>query len=134
MKTRIPYLATLTAAALLVACGGGGGAAPADPMPVNPAVASSSNAGSFTISVQNMQPDEAVLHIRLDGQQRRLGSVMANSRETFEVEILGLTNVRLEFRIVLGPTCITTDVGISPGETINAVIPIDLNQMQAVCR
>jgi len=117
-------------AMLAAGCTGAGGSAsrPA------PSFDGSSTEGVLTVTVDNQQLNEARITLWIDGSRRRLGSVRANSRETFRVPLDHIATVRMEFDLTLGDNCVTADVQLGPGEDILATIPTNLRYMAAVCR
>jgi len=86
------------------------------------------------ITVRNQQLDEARVWLWVDGQRERLGSVRGNTNETFFFPMDGIRTVHMEFDLVLGAHCVTTNVSLGPGDEIEATIPSILSTMVARCR
>ena len=118
----------LVTLSLLGCSGQGGGEAPA------PEAREEGATGTITIEVTNQRAEEVSLYAILDRQRRRMGIIRGNNSQTFSVPANGVVQLRLEFRITLGPTCITDFVAAGPGDVVPARIPQNLNQMRAVCR
>lgn len=127
-SSAFPGLGVLLAAGAIAGCGGGSSEAPA------PEADADAATGAITIEVTNQRMEEVRLTVILNRQRRRIGDVRGNSRREFQVPVNGVMQVRLEFAITLGPTCITDFVDAGPGDVIPARIPQNLNQMRAACR
>ena len=121
-------LGVAAAAGSFAACGGGSSEEPA------PDAVGGPDAGAITIQVTNQRMEEVRLTAIINRQRRRIGDVRANSSREFQVQVPGVVQLRLEFRIELGPTCITDFVDAGPGDVVPARIPQNLNQMRAACR
>jgi hypothetical protein len=123
-------LAIAAVAMIVSGCAGGGRTlrAPA------PSFGGSSDARGLTITIENQQLNEARVTLWIDGSRRRLGTVQGHSQETYQVEMSGASNVKVEFDLTLGAHCETRQVPLSPGDVIRMVIPPNLNMMQAICR
>ncbi len=112
----------------LLAAGCGGTSAP-------PPTLSGDASQALTITIRNEQIDAARITLWLNSTRRRLGDVRGNSTETFQVPMRTSASVRMEFDLTLGPTCVTRDVFLAPGDVIDVRIPSDLRMIQqAVCR
>ena len=123
---RLP--AALALALLAAGCGGGGStSSPAPAFEGDPSQV-------LTVTIRNDQMNEARVTLFLDRTRTRLGTVRANSSETFRVPMRNIVPVRLEFDLTLGAHCVTRDVSLGPGDDIDVTIPVNLNMMAAVCR
>jgi hypothetical protein len=107
--------------------GGGGSQANAAAEPADPGV-------GVQLEVTNEQRIEADIWVYLDGQRRRVGSVRSFSEDTFLIRMDRARNARLEFRLFGGPTCVTRDLSLLPGDEISYTIPMNITLMDAVCR
>ena len=116
-----------TVVVALLAAGCGGTAAP-------PPTLRGDASQALTITIRNEQIDAARITLWVNSARRRLGDVRGNSTETFQVPMPVSASVRMEFDLTLGPTCVTRDVFLAPGDVIDVRIPSDLRMMQAVCR
>ncbi len=111
----------------LLAAGCGGTSAP-------PPTLSGDASQALTITIRNDQIDAARVTLWVNSARERLGDVRGNSTETFQVPMRTSASVRMEFDLTLGPTCVTRDVFLAPGDVVDVRIPVDLRMMQAVCR
>jgi hypothetical protein len=87
-----------------------------------------------TLEVTNEQRTEAEIWVLADGSRQRMGRVPAYGEETFLIPMDRGRTLRMEFRIFGGPTCITRDVRMMPGEAVSYTIPVNINLFDAVCR
>ena len=121
-------LAALTVALLAVGCGGGAGTStPAPSFDGDPSQV-------LTVVIRNEQIDMARITLWINSLRRRLGSVRGLQTQTFQVPMDVPASVRMEFDLTLGANCVTRDIVLGPGDVVQAVIPVDLRMMQAVCR
>ena len=121
-------LAALAVALLVVGCGGGGGTStPAPSFDGDPSQV-------LTVVIRNEQIDRARITLWLNSLRRRLGDVRGLATQTFHVPMDVPASVRMEFELTLGANCVTQDIVLGPGDVVQAVIPVDLRYMQAVCR
>jgi hypothetical protein len=121
-------LAALTVTLLAAGCGGGAGTStPAPPFEGDPSQV-------LTVVVRNEQIDMARITLFINSLRRRLGDVRGLGTQTFHVPMDVPASVRLEFDLTLGANCVTRDIVLGPGDVVQAVIPVDLRMMQAVCR
>lgn len=86
------------------------------------------------LEVINEQRIEADIFVYLDGQQRRVGRVRSLSEENFVIPMDRARSARLEFRLFGGPTCVTRETSLVPGDEISYTIPIQITLMDAACR
>ena len=121
-------LGTIAFALLVAGCGGSGGTQA--PVPAFDGDLSQ----VLTITIRNEQTDMARITLFINGQRRRLGDVRGINSETFHVPMSGRDPVRMSFDLTLGRSCVTRDVVLGPGESVEVRIPINLNMMAAVCR
>lgn len=126
------HVSTLFALAFgagLGACATGGGFGSSG------AAAPGSRAGQgVSIEVVNEQRTEAEIWALLGAERQRLGSVPSFGSDTFLIRMDRARNVRLEFRIFAGPTCVTGEAALVPGEAVTYTIPLDITRFDAVCR
>ncbi len=121
-------LGTIAFALLAAGCGGSGGTRA-------PAPAFDGDLSQvLTITIRNEQLDIARVTLWINGQRRRLGDVRGINSQTFHVPMSGRDPVRMSFDLTLGRSCVTRDVMLGPGESVEVRIPINLNMMAAVCR
>jgi hypothetical protein len=100
-----------------------------------PAAAPGSTPGQgVSIEVVNEQRTEAEIWALLGAERQRLGTVPSFGKDTFLIRMTQARNVRLEFRIFAGPTCVTRDVALVPGDAVTYTIPLDITRFDAVCR
>ncbi len=111
----------------LLAAGCGGTSAP-------PPTLTGDASQALTITIRNDQIDAARVTLWLNSARERLGDVRGNSTETFQVPMRTSASVRMEFDLTLGASCVTRDVVLRPGESIQVTIPVNLQMMAAVCR
>ena len=121
-------LATLAVALLTAGCGGGGGTSA--PPPAFDGDASQ----ALTITIQNQQLDAARVALYINGARQSLGEVRGMQSQTFQVAMERSYPVRMVFDLTLGASCVTRDVVLRPGESIQVTIPVNLQMMAAVCR
>jgi len=127
-------LAKLAALGLVLAAGSGAsGCASGGSSGVDDSKAPTTGPG-IELEVTNNQRTEAEIWVFLDGSRQRVGRVISNSRETFMIPMDRMRTVRMEFRLYGGPTCVTRDVAMQPGEAVSYTIPVDINLFDAVCR
>lgn len=88
----------------------------------------------LTIEVRNDRQNNARMYLWIGTNRQRLGDVPSFTSETFRVPLMGLTDVYLEFDLTLGVNCVSDPISLGPGESILAVIPVDLSRMRADCR
>jgi len=86
------------------------------------------------LEVTNEQRTEADICVFVDGASRRVGRVRAFSEESFLIPMDRARVLRLEFRIFGGPTCVTREAAMLPGEAVSYTIPINIRLFDAVCR
>ena len=121
-------LAVLAVALLAVGCGGGAGTStPAPSFDGDPSQV-------LTVTIRNEQIDMARITLWINSLRRRLGEVRGLQTRTFQVPMDVAASVRMEFDLTLGANCVTRDIVLGPGDAVQAVIPVDLRYMQAVCR
>ncbi len=121
-------LAPLAVVLLAAGCGGGGGTStPAPAFDGDPSQV-------LTIVIRNEQIDRARITLWVNSLRRRLGDVRGLATQTFRVPMDVPASVRMEFELTLGANCVTRDIVLGPGDVVEAVIPVDLRMMQAVCR
>jgi hypothetical protein len=120
-------LAALSFAVIASACGGG--VAPPAPEPFDGDLST-----VLAITVRNQQLEDARVWLWVDGQRETLGSIRGNREQTFYHRMDGIRSIHMEFRITLGPTCITRDVSLGPGDNVQATIPSLLTGFNGVCR
>lgn len=121
-------LGTIAFALLAAGCGGSGGTQA-------PAPAFDGDLSQvLTITIRNEQLDLARVTLWINGQRRRLGDVRGINSQTFHVPMSGRDPVRMSFDLTLGRSCVTRDVMLGPGESVEVRIPVNLNMMAAVCR
>ncbi len=121
-------LGTMAFALLAAGCGGGGGTQA--PVPAFDGDLSQ----ILTITIRNEQTDMARVTLWINGARRRLGDVRGLNSQTFHVPMEARDPVRMSFDLTLGRSCVTRDVMLGPGESVEVRIPINLNMMAAVCR
>lgn len=97
------------------------------------AVAPASGQG-VRLTVINEQRTEAEIWSVVDGSRQRLGMVRSMDRGSFLIPMDRGRNLRMEFRIFGGPTCLTRDVQMVPGESVTYTIPVEIRLFDAVCR
>jgi hypothetical protein len=110
----------LVLSGILAGCGSGDPAVADGPAPGGTAT------GSATVEVRNNHRNEVEIYVWVEQQRRRLGTVMANQVERFNIPVSGPTRVRLEYRFSLGPRCESGEVFAQPGERVPITIPPDL--------
>ncbi|MEJ2541450.1 MAG: hypothetical protein P8188_16025 [Gemmatimonadota bacterium] len=88
----------------------------------------------LTVIIHNDQLDPVRTWLLIEGQRVRLGEVRSNSSQTFYYTMPGIRQVRLEFDVSLGQRCVTVDRPLSPGESIDVRIPVQLTAFPGVCR
>ncbi len=120
--------AALTVVLLAAGCGGGAGSS--TPAPAFDGYPSQ----VLTVVIRNEQIDMARITLWLNSLRRRLGAVRGLQTQTFQVPMDVPASVRMEFDLTLGANCVTRDIVLGPGDVVQAVIPVDLRMMQAVCR
>lgn len=113
-------------AGILAGCGTG------DPEMADRPAPGATPTGSATIEVRNNHGNEVEIYAWVEQQRQRLGTVLANRVERFNIPVSGPTRVRLEYRFSLGPRCEGGEVFAQPGERVPITIPSDL-QMFAPC-
>jgi len=86
------------------------------------------------LTVSNQQRTEAEIWVFVDGSRQRMGVVRSNDTDTFLIRMDRGRNLRMEFRIFGGPTCVTRDVQMVPGESVSYTIPVNIQMFDAVCR
>ena len=125
--TRMAALCAL--AVVLPGCStsGGGSGSGAAAEPVEPGV-------GVTLEVINEQRIEADIFVFLDGVQQRVGRVKSFSEDTFLIPMDRARTGRLEFRLFGGPTCVTREASLLPGDQLSYTIPIQITLMDAICR
>lgn len=121
-------LGTIAFVLLAAGCGGSGGTQA--PVPAFDGDLSQ----VLTITIRNEQLDLARVTLWINGQRRRLGDVRGINSQTFHVPMSGRDPVRMSFDLTLGRSCVTRDVMLGPGESVEVRIPVNLNMMAAVCR
>lgn len=116
-------------ATALPGCSTGGGSSPSgsEAEPAEPGV-------GVQLEVINQQRIEADIWVYLDGQSQRVGRVRSNSEDTFLIRMDRARTARLEFRLFGGPTCVTRETSLVPGDQISYTIPINITLMDAACR
>jgi len=119
----------LPIAMALGGCSTGGSSGNAEP-----AVTPGSPGEGVTLEVTNEQRVEADIWVFVDGSRERLGRVRSFSEETFLISIDRARTIRLEFRLFGGPTCVTRDESLLPGDAVAYTIPLDIRVFDAVCR
>ncbi len=121
-------LGTVVVALGAIGCGGGSGTpAPAPAFDGDPSQV-------LTVTIRNEQIDMARITLWINSLRRRLGDVRGLQTRTFQVPMDVAASVRMEFDLTLGANCVTRDIVLGPGDAVQAVIPVDLRYMQAVCR
>jgi hypothetical protein len=114
----------------MVGCSTGGGSG--DP---EPAVAPGVPGEGVRMSVKNDQRIEANIFVFLDGAQQRVGRISAFGEDSFLVPMDRGRVVRFEFRLFGGPTCVTREISMVPGDVVSYTIPVDLQGfIDATCR
>ncbi|MGW8268399.1 MAG: hypothetical protein ACWGSQ_18675 [Longimicrobiales bacterium] len=86
------------------------------------------------LTVSNQQRTEAEIWVFVDGSRQRMGVVRSNDTNNFLIRMDRGRNLRMEFRIFGGPTCVTRDVQMVPGEAVSYTIPVNIQMFDAVCR
>ena len=120
-------LATVAVVLLAAGCGGGGStSAPTPASDLDPSQI-------LTVTIRNDQTDVARVNLWINGVRQRLGEVRGLQSQTFQVPMQRTNPVRMSFDMTLGRSCVTRDVVLSPGETVEVRIPVNLSMMQAVC-
>lgn len=125
----IPIGALCAFSLFLPSCSTGGGGAQG-----GPAAEPVEGVGGVQLAVTNEQRMEADIWVYVDGVRRRVGTVRAFSNDDFVIPIDRARNLRLEFRIFGGPTCVTREVSMLPGEAASYTIPMNIQLFDAVCR
>jgi hypothetical protein len=113
----------------MIASACGGGVAPPPPEPFDGDLST-----VLAITVRNQQLEDARVWLWVDGQRETLGSVRGNRARTFYHRMDGVRNIQLEFRITLGPTCVTRGVSLGPGDNVQTTIPSLLTGFNGSCR
>ncbi len=106
---------------ILIGCGSG------DPAMADRPAPGSTPTGAATIEVRNNHGNEVEMFVWVESQRQRLGTVMANQVERFNLPVSGPTRIRLEYRFSLGPRCESGEVFAQPGERVPITIPSNLN-------
>jgi len=107
-------------------CAGGGGA--------QEEAAAVTPGQGVQLTVKNDQRTEAEIWAIVDGSRQRMGMVRSMDSGTFLIPMDRGRNLRMEFRIFGGPTCLTRDVQMVPGESVSYTIPVEIRMFDAVCR
>jgi len=110
----------------MVGCASGGG--------TQEGGAAATEGQGVRLTVTNQQRTETEIWVYVDGSRQRMGTVRSNDTDTFLVPMDRGRNLRMEFRIFGGPTCVTRDVQMVPGEAVTYTIPVDIQMFDAVCR
>jgi hypothetical protein len=126
---RVVRIAVFSALSLVFSsCSTGGGAEG------GPAAEPADRREGVQLAVTNEQRMEADIWVYVDGVQRRVGTVRALSSNDFVIPMDRARRLRLEFRIFGGPTCVTREVSMLPGEAASYTIPMNIQLFDAVCR
>lgn len=88
----------------------------------------------LAITVRNQQLADARVHLLVDRQRVRLGTVRAGASEVFRYPMDQIRNVQIEFDVTLGPRCITQGMPLGPGDEAEATIPSQLVAFPGACR
>ncbi len=99
-----------------------------------PAVTPETAGEGVQLEVKNEQRMEADIWVFVDGHSRRLGRVESFSEGNFLIPMDRARRLRLEFRLFGGPTCVTREVSMLPGESATYTIPLEIRFFDAVCR
>lgn len=86
------------------------------------------------LSVRNDQRTEAEIWVFVDGSRQRMGMVRSMDSGEFLIPMDRGRTLRMEFRIFGGPTCVTRDISMVPGESVSYTIPVEIRMFDAVCR
>ncbi len=82
---------------------------------------------TVVIHVRNQNTRQAIVHFQQDGGiMRRLGEVTSLSERFFEEDLWLGMSVRFQIRLLAGPTHLTPEIMVSPGDTIEVTIPAHL--------
>ena len=96
--------------------------------------ARSEEESQITLFVQNFNFSDARLFtIRRGGARRPLGRVGGKGEERFRLEWPMSEPLRIEIDLLAGPTCITRDLVVDPGDTLELQISAVFTQT-AACR
>ncbi len=87
-----------------------------------------------SFEVVNEQRTEVEIWALADMERQHLGMVRAFDRNTFFIRMDRIRTIRLEFRFFGGPTCVTGEEPLTPGEAVSYTIPLDINRFDAICR
>ena len=88
---------------------------------------------SIQLQVQNLNFNEARLYTITGGRRRLLGSVQALGDHTFEVPWDFTDRLRIEIDLVTGPSCVTRELQVDPGEILRLQIQSVLSR-GGLCR
>ena len=117
---------TLFFALLAAGCGGAGGTSAPSPF-------DGDQSQALAVTIRNDQMDEARVWLYINGARQRLGEVRGNASRTFNVPMRAIDPVRMQFDLTLGARCVTRDVMLGPGQTVQVTIPSNLSMMAAAC-
>jgi hypothetical protein len=119
-STSVAAAMVLMLAGGIAACGSG------DPAMADRPAPGTTPTGSANIEVRNNHGNEVEMFVWVENQRQRLGTVMANQSERFNLPLSGPTRIRLEYRFSMGPRCESGEVFAQPGERVPITIPSDL--------
>jgi hypothetical protein len=87
------------------------------------------------IAIQNNNFSDATLWTLVrDGRRQRLGIVTGKTESVFTVPWTFSEPLRIEFDLVAGPRCVTENIDVDPGDTLELQIATDLSMMSSWCR
>ncbi len=87
------------------------------------------------ISIQNRNFSDVTLWTLVrDGRRQRLGTVTGKSDAVFTLPWRFSEPMRLEFDLLAGPRCVTDNLDVDPGDTLELQIATDLAMMNSWCR
>ena len=80
---------------------------------------------TIVVEVDNLSFDEATVLVFRANQRSRAGRVGGKGREKFRLQWPGPGPLRVEFRLLSGPTCFSEELIVDPGDEVLLQIPLE---------
>ena len=85
---------------------------------------------SISIVVVNDNFYDVTVYALLDADRRRLGSVVGNTTEEFDLGYRPGSTLRFEIRLLAGRSFVTEPILVSPGEEVTVQVPPHLHRRE----